>query len=249
MRRLAARPTLPPATESKLREKTAEILAVPTGATRSDRARSAFKAARDTGWFAPIVSGLRGLCGEGELCMYCSSNEPSQVEHFRPLSIFPESAFAYTNYLWACDICNRSYKGERFPPDTETGAPILNPLDDDVWSHFFIDFQFGRLLCRVDPATGGRLPRAVSTCDVVGIDRDNVQTKRQRRFQNLLRAANRALTEVQAGTLDLAGLKLEIEQWRTEPFQADVPDYFLNGPGRSKEPFRSVLSLAGENVP
>ena len=185
----------------------------------------------------------------GELCMYCSSNEPSQVEHVRPLGIFPERALEYQNYLWSCDICNRTHKGERFPPDTEPGEPILNPLEDDVWEHFFIEETFGRLLCRVDPVTNERLPRAVSTCNVVGIDRENVQTKRTRRYHNLRRDAQRSLLEFQAGTLDAATLRNELADWRSEPFQADVADYFLNGPGRAKEPFRSVLLAAGEAMP
>jgi hypothetical protein len=180
--------------------------------------------------------------------MYCSSNEPSQVEHYRPIAVFPEHAMEYHNYLWSCDICNRTYKGGRFPPNTEPGERILNPLEDDVWEHFFIEEQFGRLLCRVDPATSERLPRAISTCEVVGIDRENVQLKRVNRYRNLRRDAARMLVEFQEGSLNVVALKSEITTWRSEPFQADIADYFLNGPGRSKEPFKSVLIAAGELV-
>ncbi len=185
------------------------------------------------------------LVGRGQ---YCSSNEPSQLEHFRPLAFFPENALDYGNYLWSCDICNRTYKGEKFPPTTEPGAPILNPLDDNVWEYFFVDDIFGRLLMRIDLTTSQPLPRAVSTCNVVGIDRENVQTKRIRRFSNLRRNALRVLGELQAGTLSTAIVQTEIADWRSEPFQADVADYFLNGPGRSKEPFRTLLLAVGEAV-
>ena len=250
MRRFRQRPELPAATSAKLREKTQEILQIPAaGDARKQRARQIYEASRQTDWFEPIVTVLRGLCGAGELCMYCSSNEPSQIEHFRPLATFPELALEYQNYLWSCDICNRTHKGERFPPDTEPGEAILNPLEDDVWEHFFIEENFGRLLCRVDPITKQRLPRAASTCDVVGIDRENVQTKRTRRYLNLRRYAQRSLLELQAGTLDVAALRSELADWRSEPFQADVADYFLNGPGRVKEPFSSVLRAVGEAVP
>ena len=177
------------------------------------------------------------------------ATEPSQVEHYRPLAIYPELAMQYDNYLWSCDICNRSHKGDRFPPETEQGEMILNPLDDNVWEHFFIDEHFGRLLCRVNPATNERLPRANSTCLVVGIDREIVQEKRTRRFRNLRRDAQRLVADFQAGTIQLAGLRNEIADLRSEPFQADVADYFLNGPGRAKEPFRSLLVAAGEAVP
>ena len=128
------------------------------------------------------------------------------------------------------------------------GDQILNPLDDDVWEHFFIDDHFGRLLPRVDAETNEKLPRAASTCEVVGIDRENVQIKRNRRYRNLVRDATGALEDFQRDTLTLDALKQEIARWRSEPFQADVADFFLNGPGRSKEPFRTLLQAAGEAV-
>ena len=114
------------------------------------------------------MDSLKDLAGVGGLCMYCSANEPSQLEHYRPLAVFPKQAMTYENFLWSCDVCNRRYKGTRFPPDTEPGERILNPLDDNVWEHFFLDAKFGRLLRRVDPDTEEPLPRATSTCSVVG---------------------------------------------------------------------------------
>lgn len=121
MRRFAVRPAIPPPTQAKLTEKTEEILRGPVGVERSNRARDIFNASRPTMWFAPIINVLRELSGQGELCMYCSSNEPSQVEHYRPLDVFPERALQYENYLWVCDICNRSYKGNKFPPNNHPG--------------------------------------------------------------------------------------------------------------------------------
>ena len=113
--------------------------------------------------------------------------EPSQVEHYRPLALFPENALEYINYLWVCDICNRTHKGEKFPPKNHPGEQILNPLDDDVWKHFFIDDQFGRLLVRLDIQTNQQSQRARSTCVVVGIDRENVQLRRANRYDQLRR--------------------------------------------------------------
>lgn len=247
MRNFAPRPALPRKTQTKLQQKTKRILQEVDDARRKE-ARRIYEQSRQTVWFQPVIAALRSLCGQGELCMYCSSNEPSQVEHFRPISFFPELAFEYENYLWSCDICNRSYKGERFPPKTEPGAPILNPLDDNVWEYFFIEETFGRLLPRFDLATNQYLPRAVSTCEVVGIDRETVQIKRSRRYRNLRREATRALEDFQSGRLIASDLREEVDGWRSEPFQADVADYFLNGPGRAKEPFRSVLAAIGEDV-
>jgi hypothetical protein len=228
-----------------LLEKQQEILQEVDTDARKKRASEIYNSSRQADWFEPVITALRGLCGQGELCMYCSSTEPSQVEHFRPLALFPERALDYSNYLWSCDICNR-YKGNKFPPHNHPGEQILNPLDDDVWEHFFIDDEFGRLLRRVSPATGKPLPQAVSTCEVVGIDRENVQIKRSRRYRNLRHETEQSVAEWQAGTLSAETLRCRIADWRSEPFQADVADYFLNGPGRVKEPFKTLLLAIGE---
>jgi len=241
MRRLAPRPILDVATQENLLEQTNLIQAETTVELEKKRARQLYKQARQNAWFNPIIESLRGLCGEGELCMYCSSTEPSQVEHFRPLGLFPRLAFEYNNYLWVCDICNRTHKGEKFPPDNCLGAALLNPLDDDVWEYFFINEELGVLVPRIDPATGEPFSRATSTCEIVGIDRDNVQIKRRRRYRGLRLAAQAALDDFNAGVLEQAELEALIEEWRSEPYQADIADYFLNGPGTSKEPFKSLL--------
>jgi hypothetical protein len=138
VRRFAQRPDIPQVTQTRLLEKQQEILQEVDAGARKKRAREIYESSRTTEWFQPVITVLRGLCGQGELCMYCSSNEPSQVEHFRPLALFPEHALDYNNYLWSCDICNRKYKGDKFPPDNCLGEPILNPLDDNVWEYFFI---------------------------------------------------------------------------------------------------------------
>lgn len=248
MRRFLPRPGIPGPTQTKLQEKTDEILLIAEGDARKERATDIYNASRQTAWFAPIIEGLRGLCGLGELCMYCSSNEPSQVEHFQPIALFPEHALDYNNFLWSCSICNGTHKGDKFPPTNYPGAPILNPLDDDVWEYFFIDEHFGRLVRRVDPDTNQALPRAVSTCEVVGIDRENVQIKRSRRYKNLRRDVQSLLEQFIGGTKNSMELSQAIAELRSEPFQADVGDYFLNGPGRSQEPFRSLLLAAEEAV-
>jgi len=52
-------------------------------------------------------------------CAYCESATEAvahgDVEHFRPKSVYWWLAYCYDNYLFACQICNESYKGDRFP--------------------------------------------------------------------------------------------------------------------------------------
>jgi uncharacterized protein (TIGR02646 family) len=52
-------------------------------------------------------------------CAYCEANTEvvahGDVEHFRPKSIYWWLAYTYDNYLYACQICNQTYKGDNFP--------------------------------------------------------------------------------------------------------------------------------------
>ena len=247
MRNLESRPALATTLRNKIERQTQRFLLKQKVSQTASMARKAYDHARKSMWFKPVIDNLRQLSGEGELCMYCSSNEPSHVDHYRPLSVFPELALDYENFLWSCDICNRT-KGDRFPPDTHKGAQILNPIDDDVWEHFQLDHRFGRLLKKFDTALDRYSPRAESTCEHVGIDRENVQTKRQNRYKTLCRDITRSLADFESGSISLDELRAEIADQRSSPFQADVSDYFLNGPGRECEPFKSALNAIGENV-
>lgn len=52
-------------------------------------------------------------------CAYCEANAAvvahGDVEHYRPKSVYWWLAYTYDNYLYACQICNQSYKGDHFP--------------------------------------------------------------------------------------------------------------------------------------
>jgi len=54
-------------------------------------------------------------------CAYCEANTEvvahGDVEHYRPKSIYWWLAYTYDNYLYACQICNQSYKSNNFPID------------------------------------------------------------------------------------------------------------------------------------
>lgn len=52
-------------------------------------------------------------------CAYCEANTEvvahGDVEHYRPKSVYWWLAYTYDNYLYACQICNQTYKGINFP--------------------------------------------------------------------------------------------------------------------------------------
>jgi uncharacterized protein (TIGR02646 family) len=245
VRNLRPRPQLPAATIRRLQDKTALVAGKATAKEKCEEARRLFDQSRTTQWFKEVVSALQALAGGADLCMYCSANESSHVDHYRPLKTFPERSFDYHNFLWACDICNRRYKGDKFPPDTEPGAQILNPVDDNVWDYFFIEETFGQLVPRIDPQTNDYYDRAKSTVEVVGLDREQLRLRRVRRYEELRNRVANALQGINEGHLTLEDARAMVMRWRADPFQADVTDYFLNGPGREKEPFQELLGSIG----
>jgi hypothetical protein len=52
-------------------------------------------------------------------CAYCEANTATvahgDVEHFRPKSVYWWLALCIDNYVYACQICNQSYKRDEFP--------------------------------------------------------------------------------------------------------------------------------------
>jgi hypothetical protein len=247
MQNIGPRPALDAAITKKLAAKTLKIISAPTREKSRRLAATMFKSSRDAKWLKPAITAISLIAGDVAVCMYCSFSEPSQVEHYRPKARFPELAFSYTNFLWCCSICNSTYKGEQFP-DSNPDEIILNPIDGNVWDFFFLDERFGRLIKNVVPGTQNYMGRAVSTCNVVKIDRETLQTRRHNRLREMRELAQKALDDYSEGATTFLQLKESVANLRSASFQVDVADYFLNGPGRIYEPFRSLLGAAGEVI-
>lgn len=70
-------------------------------------------------------------------CAYCEADTATvahgDVEHFRPKSVYWWLALCVDNYVYACQICNQSYKSDGFPIHgkalTEPQLPPEIPLD------------------------------------------------------------------------------------------------------------------------
>ncbi len=78
-------------------------------------------------WNHPDVRGVL-YARQGRICAYCGrylpENDRGDVEHFRPKGNVAEDdahggywwlAYALSNYLMSCSVCNRVYKRDRFP--------------------------------------------------------------------------------------------------------------------------------------
>jgi hypothetical protein len=64
----------------------------------------------------------------GGKCGYCEGKADhvahGDVEHFRPKSVYWWLAYCFDNYVYACQICNQTYKSANFPHD---GAMLAEP--------------------------------------------------------------------------------------------------------------------------
>lgn len=242
MRLLSPRPSLPQLTTEKLSRETRAIQDAPAPKAESMRR---FNNARGAKWFQPVVAALKKMAGKGQRCMYCSGNEASDVEHYRPKAVFPEHAMEWGNYLWTCTICNR-HKADRFPPDTQPGARLINPAEEDPWQFFFID-EYGLLTPRYDRDADAPNARAESTQDIVRLNREVLQEARKERLDDLKGRAREWSDQRKSGVKSSSQVRKEIDAWRQQPFQPDVADYFLRGPGREEAPFNELFRAIEES--
>lgn len=236
MRKSPPRHTLPPITSARLGTETAAI----TGSTDPTlEASLRYGKAREAAWFKQVIRTLGIMAGVGERCMYCSGSESAQVEHYRPKTSYPHIALEWSNLLWICGVCNQA-KGNRF----DESNPPINPVDEDVWSYFFID-QFGNLAPRWNVALNSLDPRAVRTIELQSLDRQALQECRQERLIDLRNKIADSLALFSSGQLTLEDLESRALAWLEQPFQPDVADYFFAGPGvdDDSEPFKRFVDV------
>lgn len=187
---------------------------------------------------------LREAAGPGEYCMYCSAGEGSQVEHFRPKSLFPERGFLWNNFLWVCGKCNVE-KGNRFPPVNYPGETLLNPMDDNVWDHLRLN-PYMMFSGTVSRTTGVIDRRGESTLEVLKLNRQPLVERRQSAYRKLENWAKTALRQLKAGEVSLSEVAKMKQDW-LHYHQPDVAHYFLKGPGRTREPFYSLVQQLAES--
>jgi len=113
--------------------------------------------------FADIKKLLTEACWGARRCNYCEDSVADEIEHFRPKDWYPDVAFAWSNYLYACGPCNGP-KSNLFPlfptqgsatvqelvPRKESdpivpppnGDPVLiDPRNEDPMKFLFLDIE------------------------------------------------------------------------------------------------------------
>lgn len=67
--------------------------------------------------------------------MYCEDSAGTDIEHFYPKQRYPERAFRWTNYLWACSHCNSNQKRDQFPLLGGKRPALIDPCSVDPAKH------------------------------------------------------------------------------------------------------------------
>ena len=127
------------------------------------------------------------------MCWYCEQrcspamdvgSQSETLDHFKPLSSFPELAYDWSNWVYSCHRCNVENKQGKWPEhgyvdpaaDNERERPETY-LDYDIKTH------------EVTPRrnlTGDDLQRALNTIDDLGLNRRDVIVLRQNWIQSLI---------------------------------------------------------------
>ncbi len=129
-------------TENFLKARTAKIIEQPSHQQQVDEAQRSWRLKNNKS-FEEIKEKLKQMAPGIERCMYCEDSAGTDIEHFRPKSTYPRSAFDWDNYLYACSACNSNYKRSEFPLDSSGQPQLLNPVEEDP-----------RLHIRLSPSTG-----------------------------------------------------------------------------------------------
>lgn len=100
--------------------------------------------------FKEVKSKLLAMRRGVNRCHYCEDNNPNQIEHFKPKSLFPELCFVWDNYLYACSGCNSKksntfplYDGNKInqykPQERFNGSPLfINPRYENPMDYLFL---------------------------------------------------------------------------------------------------------------
>lgn len=153
--------------------------------------------------FDEVKGLLRAACWGARRCNYCEDSVADEVEHFRPKDWYPDVAFVWANYLYACGPCNGP-KSNQFPifPNAgsatvqeltrKKGAPVtapppgdpvlIDPRTENPARFLFLDIQGGlKFAPRSDLDPGSReFARARWTIDLLHLnDRDDLVKARR----------------------------------------------------------------------
>jgi len=202
MIRIRRRP-LPAEARTSLADYQAIVNCQATYATRVEAAKHHFglRNRKTNPAFRAVRATLTQMCYGARRCMYCEDAPADEVEHFRPKDLYPELVFAWSNYLYACGICNgpKNNKWGSLPRNGSTvsetsrslGSPILppptgypaliDPSREDPLKYLFLDLQTFVIVPM--PGNSARdLARAQYTIEILDLNKDFLSQSRESAF-------------------------------------------------------------------
>ena len=127
---------------------------------------------------------LRDILGarSADNCWYCErrclreadgGGKAPTVDHFRPLSRFPELAYRWCNWIFSCYRCNGENKGGRWP-DSGYVDPSATNEEERPERYFDYDVVTGEIIPMPGLPTEAR-ERAQRTIDDLGLNKLDVR--------------------------------------------------------------------------
>ena len=155
--------------------------------------RKAWEAFRRSKAGKPVTATLEAMSGKRIRCAYCSDSHASDIDHFKPLAEWPESAFMWENMILCCTTCNRK-KGKRFPTANDGSPRLINPSRQDPWLHLTMDPQTGVIAPRYLEAGFDEFGEA--TLEILEtINYESVVEGRRREIRRIVHAFSTILNE------------------------------------------------------
>lgn len=195
------RVSLPPNTRLELRTYQAQIDALPNYPSQVSAAKTQFKRynTKRNATFREVKQCLTRMCSGARRCSYCEDSCADEVEHIKPKDLYPGNTFVWSNYLYACGICNvgknnqfevfsaatglptrvTRRRGEPILPP-ERGRPLLiNPSLEDPLDFMVLDLLGTFQFVPSSPQGSTSYQRTKHTILCLGLNRDYLPIARR----------------------------------------------------------------------
>ena len=123
------------------------------------------------------------------ICWYCERQCDADaevgglsptVDHFRPISRFPQLAYAWPNWIFSCRRCNEDNKKDKWP-DSGYVDPCAADATERPEQYFDYDTATGEIVAN-DGISEDARTRAEDTIDDLGLNRWDMMWFRQQRI-------------------------------------------------------------------
>jgi uncharacterized protein (TIGR02646 family) len=154
--------------------------------------------------FAEVKEKLADMCAGAQRCAYCEDSCADEVEHIKPKDLYPEDAFVWENYLYACGPCNgpknnrwavfaaatdeltEIAREEDSAAEPEVGEPVfINPRHEDPLPFMALDLVDTFCFVPLADETSREYKRAEYTIRILRLnERDLLAEAREEAFRS-----------------------------------------------------------------